>query len=329
MFSWFGVLLVRLVADRGRLMDIPNERSSHERPTPRGGGLAIVAATLGGVLIPCFMGRYEWLGLFLPYTVGALMVAAVSWLDDLATVSNRVRFGVHTGAAVLTMLSIGYIDRITIPFLGNTYLWFFGIPLTFLWIAGLTNAFNFMDGIDGIAGMQATITGMGWAVLGILNDMPAVSALGFTAAVASLGFLVHNWPPARIFMGDVGSAFLGYTFAFLGVAAARGGPEMAFCGLLMVWPFVFDTVYTLVLRWRRHEDIFAAHRSHLYQRLLLLGYSHRQVTLLYSGFALVGVLLAVCLSMGVPGTAAVTAVVVFGLFAGLVRFVNRKERALC
>lgn len=326
LLSWFGVLLVRLVAARGRLMDVPNERSSHHRPTPRGGGIAIVAATVGGVMVPCLTRHYEWLGHLLPYTIGALTIAAVSWMDDLTGVSSRVRFGIHSGAALLAMVAVGSFDLLSLPFLGEVHFGIFGVPIAFLWMAGLTNAFNFMDGIDGIAASQATIAGMGWAVLGILNDMPVVSALGFTVAVSSLGFLVHNWPPARIFMGDVGSAFLGYTFAFLCIAAAQGAPEMALCGLLLVWPFVLDTSYTLYLRWKRGENIFVAHRSHLYQRLVRAGYSHRRVTLLYAALAGAGFFLALCFSLGVPGTGGLIVVTIPLLFVGLIRFVKRCER---
>jgi UDP-N-acetylmuramyl pentapeptide phosphotransferase/UDP-N-acetylglucosamine-1-phosphate transferase len=107
-------------------------------------------------------------------------------------------------------------------------------------------------------------------------------------AVSSLGFLGYNWPPARIFMGDVGSAFLGYSFAAVTLLGAQVHPRLALVGLLLLWPFVFDTLFTMVRRWRRGENIFQAHRSHLYQRLVIVGYSHRMVTLLYASLSLAG-----------------------------------------
>ena len=118
----------------------------------------------------------------------------------------------------------------------------------------------------------------GWTFLGWSDNQPLVAALGLLLAAASLGFLGHNWPLARIFMGDVGSAFLGYTFAVLPVVAAQHNPRLAVAGVLLVWPFLF--------RLRHRENIFAAHRSHLYQRLVIAGYSHRTVTLLDPGPAL-------------------------------------------
>ena len=201
-----------------------------------------------------------------------------------------------------------------------------GLPLTFVWIVGFTNAYNFMDGIDGIAGSQAVAAGLGWMVLGQLSGQPAVSVLGLLLASSTLGFLGHNWPPARIFMGDVGSAFLGYTFAALAVAAVRGNPRLALAGILLVWPFVFDTTLTLIRRLSRRENVFSAHRSHLYQRLVIAGYSHRGVTLLYAGLAVAGALLAIIWFIGSPGSATFVTLTVIALCLLLWVLVDRAER---
>ena len=202
-----------------------------------------------------------------------------------------------------------------------------GVPLAFFWVVGLTNAYNFMDGIDGLAGSQAVIAGVGWAGLGWLRGEPLVSLLGLLVAGSSLGFLLHNWPPARIFMGDVGSAFLGFTFAALSVLAAQQNPRLAVAGILLLWPFIFDTIGTFLRRLRRRENVFAAHRSHLYQRLVIAGYSHRTVTLLYSGLALVGLVLALVWVLALPG-ADWLALGLPGLLGfGLWQFVVRAETA--
>jgi UDP-N-acetylmuramyl pentapeptide phosphotransferase/UDP-N-acetylglucosamine-1-phosphate transferase len=150
-----------------------------------------------------------------------------------------------------------------------------------------------MDGIDGIAGGQAVLAGLGWAIIGTLIDLPFVGILGALLGAASLGFLFHNWPPALIFMGDVGSAFLGYSFACLAIIGASKDPPLAIAGVLLVWPFVFDTIFTFFRRLKNRENVFSAHRSHLYQRLVISGYSHRTVTLLYLGLDALGMLLAV------------------------------------
>lgn len=282
----WGVALLRRWAEKREILDHPNERSSHTNPTPHVGGLAIVVVTLSGWF------AYNWTSAdywpILPYVIGALVIAAISWLDDLWTLPTIVRLSVHGVAAGLAILSFGYWHTTSVPVLNQSGLGWIGLPLTFLWIVGLTNAYNFMDGVDGIAGLQAVVVGLGWVLLGWFGQQPHLSAMGMLIAGASLGFLVHNWPPARIFMGDVGSAFLGYTFAVLPLMTAHvphGDARLALVGALLLLPFVFDTGFTFVRRALRRENVFSAHRSHLYQRLVIAGQTHRFVTLLYGGMA--------------------------------------------
>ena len=128
-------------------------------------------------------------------------------------------------------------------------------------------------------------------------DLPLISVMGALLAATSLGFLFHNWPPAKIFMGDVGSAFLGYSFACLGVLGWKKDPVLALAGFLLVWPFVFDTIFTFFRRLKNRENVFSAHRSHLYQRLVISGYSHRNVTSLYMGLDLLGLLFVLLILM--------------------------------
>jgi UDP-N-acetylmuramyl pentapeptide phosphotransferase/UDP-N-acetylglucosamine-1-phosphate transferase len=325
--AYLGVAVLIRWAERRQILDIPNERSSHTRPTPRGGGLAIVVVALGGWLVALSLSRDAWKGTDLIYVVGAAFVASVSWLDDLRSLSNRVRFGTHMFAALLAIWAFGYWTEITMPIIGLLRLGLLGLPITLLWIVGLTNAYNFMDGIDGIAGGQAVVAGLGWAVLGWLTAQPLVGMLGVLLAAASLGFLGHNWPPARIFMGDVGSAFLGYSFAVLAVIAAKSDPRLAVAGILLVWPFVFDTTFTLLRRLRMKENIFAAHRSHLYQRLVILGYSHGRVTLLYAGLAALGGVLAVAWVLGAAVAPYLIAILIPTAAVGLLYYVQAQELA--
>ena len=290
---------LRAYLERRRVFDVPNERSSHRRPTPRGGGLAIVGVVLAGwVLFEIFNPSVPWVT-SATFAFASCLIAAVSWVDDIRSLPARVRFAVQSLGAILAMVSFGVWETLTIPGLGAIPLGWLGLPVTFLWIVGVTNAYNFMDGIDGIAGSQALVAGMGWAFLGWLSGVPFISVLGLLVAASSLGFLVHNWSPARIFMGDVGSAFLGYTFAVLPLMMKSFSQnEMVsdrafFIGILMLWPFVADTAFTMVRRLRLGENIFTAHRMHLYQRLITLGFSHRSVTVCYAALALAGVLIAV------------------------------------
>jgi UDP-N-acetylmuramyl pentapeptide phosphotransferase/UDP-N-acetylglucosamine-1-phosphate transferase len=294
--TYIGVGRFRRWAERRQLLDLPNERSSHTRPTPRGGGVIIVAVTLiCGAMLPAIYGRPSLWPAYVSYAAGALLVAAVSWLDDLRSLPSSARFAAHLAGAAAAIAGLGYWHVVKLPVVGELNWGGWGAAVTVVWIVGLTNAFNFMDGTDGIAGAQALVAGIGWALLGWQSGYILVAGIGLLIAGSSFGFLVHNWPPARIFMGDVGSAFLGYTLAVLPVmysffSGGKAGSPVV--GLLFVWPFVFDTSFTFMRRLFRHEKVFAAHRSHLYQRMTSAFHGHAKVALLYSGLALTGVLLA-------------------------------------
>jgi UDP-N-acetylmuramyl pentapeptide phosphotransferase/UDP-N-acetylglucosamine-1-phosphate transferase len=279
-----GVSGIRRWAEQRRIVDVPNERSSHTTPTPRGGGLMIVAGTLAGLAFTLSRGA-EWpVRQITAFFAAAILVAAVSWLDDLRSLSNRVRIVAHFSAAAIVMFGTGRLLELPGPELPSLV----SALVTLIWIAGLTNAYNFMDGIDGIAATQGVIAGLAWIVLAA--GSPTTATLALLLAVSSFGFLLHNWPPARIFMGDVGSAFLG--FAFAAIPLMPGGRGDLVTAALVVWPFVFDTAFTFLRRLRRREAVFSAHRSHLYQRLVIAGMSHRSVTLLYGALAAIGCALA-------------------------------------
>jgi UDP-N-acetylmuramyl pentapeptide phosphotransferase/UDP-N-acetylglucosamine-1-phosphate transferase len=288
--SYLGVAFIRWWARRLAILDVPTKRSSHDQPTPRGGGLAIVIITLGGWLV-CTMLNPEWpRPTVFVYAATAVLVAGVSGLDDVRSVPIAVRLATHCLAAILVIWGIGYWKVISLPFLGEVDLAWVGLPITILWIVGLTNAYNFMDGIDGLAGGQAVIAGLGWILLGWQIDAPEIVVLASLIGATSAGFLGHNWPRARIFMGDVGSVFIGFTLAVLPVALSSDHPRMPFAGALLVWPFIFDTGFSFIRRLCRRENVFAAHRSHLYQQLVISGRSHGFVALLYIGLALIGML---------------------------------------
>lgn len=290
--SYVGVGSLRCWAEQRQVIDVPNERSSHTRPTPRGGGLASLLVTLSGVFAYAVLHPdHAWPALSLYFT-GAVLIAIVSWLDDLRSLSARVRLVVHSAGAGLAILGFGYWRTVSAPLLGTFDLHELGLLLTFLWIVGLTNAYNFIDGIDGLSGGAAVLLGLSWAAIGWFGGQSLALTLGLLLAMSSLGFLGHNWPPARIFMGDVGSAFLGYTFAILAVMASRSNPSLSIVGALLMWPYIFDTAFTFLRRLFNHENVFAAHRSHLYQRLVVSGYSHQRVTLLYLGLTLAGMALS-------------------------------------
>ncbi len=286
--SYFGVAAVRSLSLKRSFLDIPNERSSHVEPTPRGGGLVMVLVSLifyvvAGYLVPH---TFSW-----GYFTGALLVAGISLIDDIYSISVIWRLLTHSIAAALLIADKGYWHSFYI--LGTTlevYIPTLGVVLTFAWILWLINAYNFMDGIDGIAGVQAVAASAGWFAIGWLTGSAPAFYLGGALLFSTLGFLIHNWQPARIFMGDVGSAFLGFSFAAMSLLAwtgdGRTDPMLPMTSILLVWLFVFDTIITLIRRAFRLERVWHAHREHLYQRLVQAGWSHAAVSMLYGVLAM-------------------------------------------
>ena len=285
---------------RLEIFDVPNERSSHSRPTPRGGGIGLVAMTLLGLASSQLLWQLTSWRKLIFYLGAAALIAVVSWLDDLKSLSAKARLLAQLVAAGLVIAEWGYWEKVSLPVFGNIYLGPLGLCLTLLWIVGLTNAYNFMDGIDGIAGGQALVAGLGWAMIGWMIDDRFVFAMGGLLAASSLGFLFYNWHPAKVFMGDVGSAFLGFTFAVIPIttsySASTNRSFMPLIGFLLIWPFIVDTGFTLLRRLSQGENIFQAHRTHLYQRMVLAGYSHEVVSLIYVGLALIGSILSLLIT---------------------------------
>lgn len=284
--SYFGVGTYRRWSAQNEFLAIPNERSSHTEPVPHGGGIVIVIICLIAYICISFYlpGTYSW-----GYLAGAFIIALVSFLDDLYSIPFPWRLLIHSIAAILVIVDVDTWHGITM--LGHIKFGNFGYVLTFIWIVWMVNSYNFMDGIDGLAGLQAVVAGLGWLVLGYILQMPAIFLFSGVIASASLGFLVHNWSPAKIFMGDVGSAFLGFTFASLPLIArtiASKNPDLLpIAAVLFVWFFLFDSVVTLLRRAIRGEKVWQAHREHLFQRLVQSGLSHRRVTVFYGVLAFI------------------------------------------
>jgi Fuc2NAc and GlcNAc transferase len=290
----------RAWAEKKDILDRPNPRSSHVRPTPRGGGMGIVIPTLLFAAAASFFTASRSAGagsFFVPLILSAgsgALVAAISWLDDLGRIASvTARLIVHVLAAAAAVWALGGWPRIGLPFLPVLDAGTWGLGIAAVWIVGLINVYNFMDGIDGLAGIQAVTAGAGWLAAGLMADNIPVASLAAILGAAAGGFLAYNWPPARIFMGDIGSAFLGYAFAILPLIAGRTGGGFAadrlpMAGFLMVSPFVIDGAFTLFRRLVRGERLSQSHRSHLYQRLVISGLSHKTVTLLYGGLGILG-----------------------------------------
>ena len=290
LITYLGVKFVRHWSLKKEFLDIPNERSSHKVPTPTGGGIPIVFVSLCSFLLYqyVFMTDFIW-----SYILGAILIALISWIDDLVSISALWRFICHFIAAFVVIYQLGYWEVMYIPYIGEIRLEMFGVILTSLWIVWVINAYNFMDGIDGLAGIQAITASIGWAFVGWFWGIDIFLFVGLTLFLSNTAFLLHNWHPAKIFMGDVGSAFLGYTFAvfpMLGVFETgylKIQTYLPVIAILFLWLFVFDTIVTFLKRLKNKEKVWKAHRQHIYQLLVIKSKSHSLVAGYYGLLSLI------------------------------------------
>lgn len=258
------VLLIARNASRLGLLDVPNERSSHVSSTPRGGGIGILAGVAAGLLVLLAAGiRLDRdLAVLL---AGIAVIAVVGAIDDLRSIRARYRLVVQVAVAIAVVILIGGVDRFPLPPPLDLPLSWFAGPLAVVWLVGVTNFFNFMDGIDGLAAGQTIASCAGVAIA--VWSAGAVE-LAVVLAAATFGFLLLNWPPARIFLGDVGSTSLGFTIACLPLLAPAGERSMAlFVVAIGLTLFILDPLETLLRRVRAGYRVGTAHRWHSYQLL--------------------------------------------------------------
>jgi len=267
------------------ILDVPNQRSSHDRPIPKSGGIAIVATFLAGVVaiyaladVAVIKGYF-----FLGFVFTALFIAVVSFMDDLKPLHFSIRLSSQVLAAVVIMAFGIVIDELTLPWSGKVQLGLIGYALTLLWIVGLTNTFNFMDGINGISGGTAVITSLFFGYICASHGSNFTYIISYTIAAGALGFLVFNFPKARLFMGDIGSAFIGFVFASLAIIAALydNSHTSLLVMPLLLFHYIYDSFFTFIRRLLNKEFVFHAHRSHLYQLHNQLGSSHTRVSIFY------------------------------------------------
>lgn len=273
--AWVLTGLVRRYALVTGMLDVPGARSSHAAPVPRGGGIAIVLAFLGGSLLGNELPR----PLVMVLVGAGLPVAAIGLVDDRRSVAARWRLSVHLMAAAWAWAWLGS-DVAWPAALQGVLPWPVGATVGVLGLAWLLNLFNFMDGIDGLAALQAVFVCLGGACLAWLAGTPHAGRMPLLLAAASAGFLLWNWPPARIFMGDVGSGFLGLMLGVLALDAARLRPELLWGWAALLAVFVADASVTVLRRAWRGERVAMAHRTHAYQRLARRWGGHRPVTVL-------------------------------------------------
>ncbi|WP_029533763.1 glycosyltransferase family 4 protein [Pseudomonas asplenii] len=245
------------------LIDIPNARSSHSVPTPRGGGVAIVVSFLAAAVLLAEMGRISWETEMAILGSGA-SIAILGFLDDHGHIAARWRLLGHFCAAFWALFWLGHAPVVHIGDMSLDLGWFAYI-LASLYLVWMLNLYNFMDGIDGIASVEAVSTCSSICLIYWLQGYEALSGPVFLLGAATLGFLLWNFPPARIFMGDAGSGFLGIILGLLSLQAAWVAPELLWAWLILLGVFIVDATVTLFRRLVRGEKIYEAHRSHAYQ----------------------------------------------------------------
>ena len=280
-----ALALTRFMIQRVRIMDAPNDRSAHAEPTPKSGGISIVATFLIGTVVLFLFSNtvapIRWR--FAGFVFSALLVALIALYDDIKNKPYVIKVLAQFVATGIVLACGIIIDEISVPWLGIVEIHGWAYPLTFLWVIGLSNAFNFMDGLDGLAGGVAVIVSAWFCVITWSQGSYVVYITSYTILAGALGFMAFNAAPARIFMGDVGSVFLGFVFAVLAVIAMRydGSHTSLFVMPLLLFNFIYDSAFTFVRRLLWGERAIDAHRSHLYQLFQRLGYSHRQVSVFH------------------------------------------------
>lgn len=291
----FALLLALISAGVARAMiavpilDHPNARSAHLRPTPRGGGLGVVVAFVAGMLVLFLAARFARIAdaQFLGVIAAAVAIAAVGLADDLRDLSARLRLAAQAGAALVAMGSGLVVTKLALPWIGPVELGWLGPVLTLLWIVGCTNAVNFMDGLDGLVGGTLLLASAALAVIAAEQAAWFVYAAALFLAAGFAGFLPFNLHPARIFMGDVGSQFAGFMLAVLAVASSRfDSQQVSFLIVpLLLFGLLFDAGFTLARRALMGERLAQGHRTHLYQLAQRSGMGVRAVAAVQWGFA--------------------------------------------
>ena len=328
--SAIGVWASIRIARRAGVLDIPNERSSHSTPTPRVGGVPLVVSA-----VLCFA---AWMllsgrGILTDKEIaGTILLASgisiLGLLDDLFDLSPMVRIVVQFALCVCCLWFIWPFFPV-VSFIGAPWVRLLLIGAASVWCTWMLNLYNFMDGIDGLAGGEAAIVSMFFFFLFAWAGNAGWAVANLLISASALGFLMHNWPPAKVFMGDSGSAFLGafYGMQSLVAPAATGIPFVVL--VLPFSNFILDTTFTLIRRMLRGEKWYQAHRSHVYQRMTNLGMSHKEVTV----FELIAVAAsclaaAACMRVAIHVRIFILAIVFIGLAIAGSHFL-RKEEGQC
>lgn len=294
-------------------IDYPKGRGVHKKPMPRMGGVAIVLGFTITVLMVNYFDKSMDSRQFAGFLVGALLIAGLGVVDDMKNLPAKLKFCVQILAALIVIFSGTRIQVVLWPV--TAYLQKFSIPITLVWIVGVTNAVNLIDGLDGLAAGVTSIAAMSLMVLCIMTG--STTAVGLTAALAGacLGFLPRNFNPAEIFMGDTGSTFLGFVLAVTSILGVFKGYALLalIVSVLCVGLPVFDTICAMLRRMAKNQPIMQADRGHLHHKLIDHGFSQRQAVLIMYTISLLLGLLAIFISFKDSGTIVVMALTVIVL----------------
>jgi Fuc2NAc and GlcNAc transferase len=271
------ISVFRHLAYRFELLDIPNARSSHDYPTPRGAGVAIAISFFAGIYLLHSLGLIAE-QLFASFLSGGILLASIGLLDDFRHVSARVRLFFHFLASGLALYLLGGMPPLDLGFM--MWNWHkIGTLVGLFGLVWLINLYNFMDGIDGLAGCEALFVSSSIALLLFLKGQYALISICLLLASTSAGFLFWNWSPARVFLGDTGSGFLGFVFGVLLIGTTLAGTLTPWHWLILFGCFWVDATLTLILRIIHGEPWYQAHCSHAFQQAVKKIGCHRQVVL--------------------------------------------------
>lgn len=290
---YLSVPLVEKIATRTGAMDHPDVRKVHQKPMPRLGGMAIFIGFIIAVLATVkVQGPYQGI------IIGGIIIFIVGVLDDLYSLSAWAKLGgqiVAAGAAIYFGLTVEFMRN---PFDGIIYLGQLSLPLTMLWIVGISNAINLIDGLDGLAAGVSGIAALTMGIVALMEGQYPAACMAFILVGALLGFLPHNFYPARIFMGDSGALFLGFTLSCLAVAGMAKSTAVIslIIPVIILGIPIFDTLCAILRRATKKAPIFSPDRGHLHHRLMAMGYSHRMSVCIIYGISLFFAVVALILT---------------------------------
>jgi len=268
---------VRNYSLRNNVVDIPNERSSHLVPTPTGGGLAISLSILLSIFILSGLSG-DTVSLSIVLSSGVFLIGLIGWFDIHKEVPVLIRAVLYLVTSIWAVWFLGGVKSFSVGGIAIKSFWVVNF-ISVLWIAWLVNLYNFMDGTDGLAGVEALSTALFGTLFFISSGHILAGIICVTIVSSTSGFLVWNWAPAKIFMGDVGSCSLGFTFAVLAVYGQITGSASLEIWLILLSIFIADASFTLIKRLFTGEIWYRAHNTHAYQRLVQMGLSHDKLAL--------------------------------------------------